>query len=343
MLLSDFDYDLPRELIAQRPLEERDQSKMMVLHRRTGEIIHSQFQKFANFLNKGDVLVLNNSKVIPARAWGRRKEKEIEFLFIKEFKSRIWEVLCRPAKKVKCGDIISFSQRLEGKVIGAGPEGKRMLQFSSSDVLSELREIGYAPLPPYINRRKTQSDLRPMDLERYQTVFAETEGSIAAPTAGLHFTTNFLEQVRAKGVEVTHITLDVGLATFKPVRVRRVEDHKMLEETYFISQTSCRNICKAKKESRPVVAVGTTSVRALESAFKDGEIHSGIHRTDLFIYPGFDFNVVDRLLTNFHLPKSTLLILTSAFAGFDLIKRAYKEAIDHRYRFFSYGDCMLII
>ncbi len=343
MLLSDFDYYLPEELIAQKPLEKRDLSKMMILNRRTGEVIHSRFQELINFLNKGDVLVLNDSKVIPARVWGRKMGREIEFLFLKGFENETWEVLCRPAKRVKCGDVISFSQGLEGMVIEVGPEGKRVLRFPSGNVLSELKKIGYAPLPPYIKRKKMQSNLKPLDLERYQTVFAETDGSIAAPTAGLHFTSSFLEQIRAKGVKISRITLDVGLATFQPVRVKRVEDHKMLEETYLISQASCLNICKAKKESRPIVAVGTTSVRTLESAFKDGKIHSGMHSTNLFIYPGFEFNVVDRLLTNFHLPKSTLLMLTSAFAGVDLIKRAYKEAVNHKYRFFSYGDCMLII
>lgn len=343
MLTSEFDYDLPQELIAQKPLPKREQSRMMVLHRGTGEIINSQFQKFPDYLNKGDVLVLNTTKVIPARTWGRKHGKEIEFLFLKECEKGTWEVLCRPAKKAKQGDVISFCPGLEGRVIKVESEGKRVIQFSSGNVLSELKKIGFAPLPPYIKRKKTHADLRLLDLERYQTVFAQKEGAIAAPTAGLHFSPLVLEKIKEKGVFVTQITLNIGLATFQPLRSKRIADHKMLEETYIISEEASQKINNAKKESKPLIAVGTTSVRALESAFKNGKVQTETNFTNLFIYPGYQFKVVDRLLTNFHLPRSTLLMLVSAFAGLDFIKEAYQEAIRCKYRFYSYGDCMLII
>jgi S-adenosylmethionine:tRNA ribosyltransferase-isomerase len=342
MLIADFDYDLPQELIAQIPLPERQNSRMMILDRRTGEIIHSRFEEFPAYLNKGDVLVLNATKVIPARAWGNKEGKDIEFLFLKESQEGLWEVLCRPAKKVKLGDVISFLPGFEGKIVKVAPEGKRTIRFSSGDVLSRLKKIGFAPLPPYIKRTKKNADLRALDLERYQTVFARKEGAIAAPTAGLHFTPQILERIRARGVQVTKILLDVGLATFQPIRVRRVEDFNMLEEKYSISQAASQTINGAKKERRPIVAVGTTSVRTLESAFNNGKIQPGRGSTNLFIYPGYKFKAVEKLLTNFHLPKSTLLMLVAAFAGLDLIKKAYTEAIRQKYRFYSYGDCMFI-
>jgi S-adenosylmethionine:tRNA ribosyltransferase-isomerase len=288
-------------------------------------------------------LVLNDSKVIPARVWGKNKDSEIEFLFLQETEKGIWEVLCRPAKKVKFGDIIHFSPKLRGEVIQEGLEGRRHIRFKTENVLTELREIGYAPLPPYIKRKRSQIDIRPTDLERYQTVFAHQDGSIAAPTAGLHFTPPMLNSIKAKGVELETITLELGLATFQPVRAIRVEDHQMLEERYSISENVAKTINTAKKEKRPVIAVGTTSVRTLESAYTAEEVQPGTRSTGLFIYPGYLFQVVDRLLTNFHLPKSTLLMLVSAFAGSDFIKRAYAEAITHKYRFYSYGDCMLIL
>jgi S-adenosylmethionine:tRNA ribosyltransferase-isomerase len=343
MRVSDFDYDLPKELIAQVPLEERDQSRMMILDRDKSGISHSQFQHFSDYLKKGDVLVLNSSKVFPARVWGKKKDAEIEFLFLKEIQKDVWEVLCRPAKKVKTGDTIHFTSQFQGDVIEEGSEGRRHIRFNTQDVISELRSIGYAPLPPYIKREKSQKDIRFLDLDRYQTVFALKEGSIAAPTAGLHFTPGILESIKAKGVDVTTISLDVGLATFQPVRVNRVEGHRMLEERYTINKETARIITTAQKEKRSVVAVGTTSVRALESAFQTDELKPGTHVTDLFIYPGYSFKVVDRLLTNFPLPKSTLLMMVSAFAGLDLTKEAYTEAVTHKYRFYSYGDCMLIL
>jgi len=343
MLTADFDYDLPQELIAQIPLPKREQSRMMILHRRTGKIIHSRFEEFPDYLNKGDVLVLNNTKVIPARTWGKKEGKEIEFLFLKESQEGLWEVLCRPAKKARLGDVISFSPGFEGKIVKVEPEGKRVIRFSSGDVLSRLKKIGFAPLPPYIKRKKKNVELKAQDLERYQTVFARKEGAIAAPTAGLHFTPQILEKIKAKRVQVAEISLDVGLATFQPVRAKRIEDFHMLVETYSITHSVSQTINEAKKESRPIIAVGTTSVRTLESAFKSGKIHPGRGSTNLFIYPGYEFKAVDRLLTNFHLPQSTLLMLVAAFAGLDFIKKAYQEAIRQKYRFYSYGDCMFIL
>jgi S-adenosylmethionine:tRNA ribosyltransferase-isomerase len=343
MRVSDFDYDLPKELIAQIPLKKRDSSRMMILDRKKDRIIHSQFQNFPDCLHEGDVLVLNNSKVFPARVWGQKKNKDIEFLFLKEIEKGVWEVLCRPAKKVKLDDIIYFSSRLQGEVIKEGSEGRRHIRFATEHVLSELQTIGYAPLPPYIKRKKSQMDIRSIDLDRYQTVFALNEGSIAAPTAGLHFTPVLLNTIKAKGVEVVEITLDVGLATFQPVRAKRVEDHQMLEERYTISEDAAITINTAKKNKRPVIAVGTTSVRALESAFTKNGVKPGTYMSNLFIYPGYAPRIGDKLLTNFHLPKSTLLMLVSAFTGLDFMKKAYKEAIQKKYRFYSYGDCMFIL
>ncbi len=343
MWISDFDYELPAELIAQKPLPKRELSRMMVLHRETGEIIHSRFSEFPAYLRKDDVLVLNTSKVIPARVYGKTEGKEIEFLFLKELGDGLWEVLCRPAKKVRLGDVVVFSDEFEAKIASIGPEGKRTIQFTSGDILPKLKKFGFAPLPPYIKRKSKNSELRALDIKRYQTVFAEHDGAIAAPTAGLHFTPDILKEIAARGAAIVRITLDVGLATFQPVRVTKIENHQMLEEDYTISPSASRIINSAKKESRPLTAVGTTSVRALESVFQKGKIQPGKGSTRLFIYPGYRFKAVDRLLTNFHLPKSTLLMMVSAFAGLDFIKRAYKEAVRQEYRFYSYGDCMLII
>ncbi len=343
MLVSDFDYELPTELIAQKPLPKRERSRMMVLHRKTREIIHSRFSEFPSYLQKDGVLVVNTTKVIPARVYGQKEGKEIEFLFLKEQEKGLWVVLCRPAKKVLPGNVIFFAEGFEGKIVDAGPEGRRTIRFAAGNILSKLKKFGFAPLPPYIRRQSENSELRAMDLERYQTVFAQKEGSIAAPTAGLHFTPDTLKEIKAKGVQIVRITLDVGLATFQPVRVKKTEDHQMLEEDYTISPSSSRVINEAKKLSRPVCAVGTTSVRALESAFQGGKTHAGTGTTRLFIYPGYKFKAVDRLLTNFHLPQSTLLMMISAFAGLDFIKKAYTEAARQKYRFYSYGDCMLIV
>jgi len=350
MLVSDFDYHLPPELIAQKPLPRRDDSRMMVLNRKTGDILLSQFRNFSDYLHKGDVLVLNNTKVIPARAWGKRNGAAVEFLFLGEVRPGSWEVLCRPARKVSLNDTIRFSEKMAGRVVGIGPEGMRLIQFNSGNILDELKRIGYPPLPPYIKRHKAQADLRLLDLRRYQTAFARKGESIAAPTAGLHFTREGLRRIADNGVEIARICLDVGLATFQPVRAKRVEDHRMLIERFSISPKAARIINTAKNEDKPVVAVGTTTVRALESAARSEdsstghkEIKSGVQATGLFIYPGHEFKIPDRLLTNFHLPQSTLLMLVAAFTGKDFILRAYREAVRQKYRFYSYGDCMLIL
>jgi len=365
---SEFDYHLPPELIAQSPLPERDDSRMMVVRRNEGTISHARFKDFPDFLRADDVLVLNDTRVIPAKAWGKRGRASVEFLFIKEKAPGLWDVLCKPAKRVRPGDKVFFPDGLEAEVVGTGDEGRRTLRFPATDVLGHLRNIGFAPLPPYIKRKKGDTGERPKDLNRYQTVFAEKDGAIAAPTAGLHFTEDILRTIENKGVRLACVTLDVGLATFQPMRTERLEDHKMLEETYSISKSAAGAINQTKKAKRPVIAVGTTVVRTLESAaanihqskkeerwlMEGGSqdvsskepanfIQPGPGTTSLFIYPGYEFKVVDHLLTNFHLPKSTLLMLVSAFAGRDLIRKAYREAVREKYRFFSYGDCMLII
>lgn len=342
---SDFDFALPPELVAQRPLAERSASRMMIVERRTGAIRHGRFADFPAYFARGEVLVLNDTRVIPARLWGTKDGREIEFLFIKETSPETWDVLCRPARRLKPGDLVAFAEGFEAEVTDAAEEGRRTLRFKGKDAAGLMSTAGFAPLPPYIKRGKKLAHLRDEDLRRYQTVFAADAGSIAAPTAGLHFTEDVLAGLRAKGVEVAAVTLSVGLATFQPVRAAKLDDHRMLEETYVISPETARVVNAARRESQPVTAVGTTSVRALESAAEagGGSVQAGPGTTRLFIRPGYEFKVVDRLLTNFHLPRSTLLMLVSALAGFDLIKEAYAEAVRERYRFFSFGDCMLIV
>ena len=342
MLVSDFDYDLPPELIAQEPLQKRDHSRMMVLERKTGKIFHSSFQNFPDLLSDRDVMVINETRVFPARVWGEAEGKMVEFLFLTKKENNIWEVLCRPAKKVKIGEIINFSQGLYGKVLKTGPEGRRYIQFDIPNVKKILKKIGAAPLPPYIKRPELGGPQRKSDIERYQTIYARKGSSIAAPTAGLHFTPDIISKIKAKGVKVVPVSLNVGLATFQPVRVEEVEKHDMLKESYTLSASASSLIQNAKTQGCPVIAVGTTTVRTLESVFKNSGIKPGTYETDLFIYPGYTFKAVDKLLTNFHLPRSTLLMMVSAFAGTALIKKAYAEAVKQKYRFFSYGDCMFI-
>lgn len=342
MLTSAFDYELPSELIAQKPLQKRDESRMMVVDRRTGEIIHSLFRNLPEYLHQGEVLVLNSVKVIPAKAYGTKNGQDVEFLFLKEKEAGAWEVLCRPAKKIRKGDLVFFAPGFEGRVSDVGEEGKRILHFSSGNVLGHLRKVGFAPLPPYIKRPRKDLRLRTFDLERYQTFFSRREGAIAAPTAGLHFTPQVLQRIKKHGVVVCDINLEVGQATFQPVRTEHIEDHKMLEERFTIGPSAARKINLAKKEKRPVIAVGTTVVRTLETASGPRRVETGTQSTGLFICPGYTFKTVDRLLTNFHLPGSTLLMLVSAFAGLEIIRKAYAEAVRQRYRFYSYGDCMFI-
>ena len=315
---------------------------MMVVDRKSGTIRHARFREFSGTMGAGEVLVLNDTRVLPARLWGTSGEARIEFLFIREPAPGTWEVLCRPAKRVRAGDPVRFPGGVTARVSGLADDGRRMLDFGQADVRSLLRESGYAPLPPYIKRARQDDSARPVDIERYQTVFARKEGAIAAPTAGLHFTRGVLRALEERGVDVRRVTLDVGLATFQPVRAELVADHKMLEESYAITPAVARAIGAAKSEGRRVTAVGTTVVRTLESAWHDGSVRPGRGSTALFITPGYEFRVIDRLLTNFHLPQSTLLMLVSAFAGHELSMAAYREAVRERYRFFSYGDCMLI-
>ena len=341
--VSDFDYDLPAELIAQHPLPRRDDSRLMVVDRAAGTIRHGRFRDFPGYMAGGDVLVLNDTRVLPARLWGTSGRAKIEFLFVREVTPGVWDVLCRPAKRVRPGDEVRFPEGVPARVAGPGGEGRRLLDFGDADVRGLLRRAGYAPLPPYIRRAKQDEAARPEDILRYQTVFARKEGAIAAPTAGLHFTEIGLRELAARGVAVRRVTLDVGLATFQPVRAELVAEHKMLEEAYAVTPAVAKAVNTAKGEGRPVTAVGTTVVRTLESAWRDGAVRSGRRSTALFITPGFEFHVVDRLLTNFHLPRSTLLMLVSAFAGYDLAMRAYAEAVREKYRFFSYGDGMLIV
>ena len=341
--VTDFDYELPPELIAQRPLPRRDDSRLMIIERQAGTIRHGRFAEFPGLLAPGDVLVLNDTKVLPARLWATSGEAKVELLFVRETGPGTWEVLCRPAKRVREGGVLRFPGGTEARVAGRAEEGRRLLDFGAADVRALLQKAGYAPLPPYIKRAREDEAARPEDISRYQTVFARKEGAIAAPTAGLHFTPKALRELKTKGVDVRRVTLDVGPATFQPVRAELVADHRMLEETYSVTPTAAKAVNAAKVEGRPVTAVGTTVVRTLESAWRDGAVRPGRGSTSLFITPGYEFRVVDRLLTNFHLPRSTLLMLVSAFAGHDLVMRAYREAVQERYRFFSYGDGMLVL
>lgn len=318
---------------------------MMVVDRAGRAIRHERFVNLPAYLRQGEVLVLNDTRVIPARLWGTKDGRDIEFLLVKEIEPGTWEALCRPARRLKPGDRVTFPEGYQAEVTAMGEEGGRSLRFTPNSVADLMARAGFAPLPPYIKRGKKLAHWREEDLRRYQTVFAQRQGSIAAPTAGLHFTPGVLAALQDRGVEIATLTLNVGLATFQPVRAQRLEDHRMLPESYVISPQAARAVNAARSESRPVVAVGTTSVRALESAAAagGGRVLSGERSTDLFIRPGFQFGIVDKLLTNFHLPQSTLLMLVSALAGLDLVKKAYAQAVRERYRFFSYGDCMLII
>ena len=346
MLLSDFDYELPEELIAQRPTEKRQDSRMMVLDRVNHQILHRHFYDIVDLINDDCVLILNNTKVIPARLYGYKDTgARIEVFLLKEGTNKEWEVLIRPSKRVKDGTVIKISDELSVQVIHPlEDDGKWLVKMLyEGDILEILHRVGNIPLPPYIERKMASEDLKKLDFERYQTVYAKDEGSVAAPTAGLHFTREILEKLRGKGVEIGYVTLNVGIGTFRPVKCENILDHKMDSEAFEISQETAELINRAKKEGKKIVAVGTTTVRTLETAYKQfGEIKACKSASELFIYPPYEFKVVDNLITNFHLPKSTLLMLVSALAGKDFIFEAYKEAIDNKYRFYSYGDCMYI-
>lgn len=349
MLLSEYDYNLPEELIAQLPADKRDNSRMMVLNRQDRTISHKHFYDIVDLLDKNTLLVMNNTKVLPARLIGYKDTgAKIEVFLLKqsEQRLRLWDVLIKPSKRVKPDTIIKISDELSVKALKRLEENGEWLVeliFDGDNVLDVLHRNGQIPLPPYIERKIQNDDLRKLDFERYQTVYAKDEGSVAAPTAGLHFTKEILQKLEAKGVELAYVTLNVGLGTFRPVQCENVENHKMHSETFEISEKAAEQINRAKKEGKQIVAVGTTTVRTLETAYqKYGCIKPCQDHSELFIYPPYEFKVIDKLITNFHLPKSTLLMLVSALAGKDFIFQAYKEAIENKYRFFSYGDCMFI-
>lgn len=339
MKLSDFDYELPEELIAQTPISKRDTSRLMVLDKKTGEITHKHFHDIIHELNKGDVLVLNDTKVIPARLIGTKEETGavIELLLLKDLGENVWECLSRPAKRLKEGTIVTFSPKLKAEVVEKKDEGIVLVKLIYDGILMEiLDELGEMPLPPYIHEKL-------QDKDRYQTVYAKNIGSAAAPTAGLHFTEELLDELKNKGVEILFITLHVGLGTFRPVEVENVLEHHMHSEFYQMSREVADKLNLAKKEGRKIYAVGTTSVRTLETIMhKYHEFRECSGNTDIFIYPGFEFQAIDGLITNFHLPKSTLLMLVSALSSREIILHAYKIAVEEKYRFFSFGDAMFI-
>ncbi len=339
MNTSDFNYYLPHELIAQTPLKQREKSRMLVLDKNSGKIIHDKFENILNYVNKGDTFVFNDTKVLPARLFGHRKDKEeaIEVLLLKQENGDKWQTLVKPGKKMKLDTEIIFSDELSAKVVDILEEGERILEFKYNGIFNEiLDKLGTMPLPPYITEKLEDKD-------RYQTVYSKNLGSAAAPTAGLHFTNEIIQKLNEKGVNVVYVTLHVGLGTFRPVKVHKLEEHKMHSEYFVISKEACDVINNTKKNGKKVYAVGTTSCRVLESATdENGIIHDMAKETDIFIYPGYKFKMVDNLITNFHLPESTLIMLVSALAGRENVLNAYNEAVEEKYRFFSFGDCMLI-
>ena len=339
MKTSDFNYDLPKELIAQIPIEKRDMSRLMVLDKSTGKIEHKVFHDIIDYLDKGDTLVLNDTKVIPARIFGYRENKEesIEVLLVKDYGNDTWEVLAKPGKKLKIDTEIIFSDNLKARVIDILEEGERVIKFEYNGIFNELLdEIGIMPLPPYITEKLEDKD-------RYQTVYSKIRGSAAAPTAGLHFTKELLNKIGEKGINIVYVTLHVGIGTFRPVKVDDILEHKMHSEYYEVSENAAKVINETKKRGNKVVCVGTTSCRTLESASsEDGMVRAEKKETSIFIYPGYKFKVVTNLITNFHLPESTLIMLVSALAGKDNIMNAYNEAVKEKYRFFSFGDAMYI-
>lgn len=339
MKTDDFDYYLPEELIAQTPLANRSDSRLMIVDKNTGKIKHEHFYNIINYLNKGDVLVLNNTKVIPARIIGIKEETNavIELLLLKELKNDIWECLVKPARRIKIGTIVKFSDKLKCECIKIFDEGICHFKMIYSGILLEiLDELGTMPLPPYIHEKLEDKD-------RYQTVYAKYSGSAAAPTAGLHFTKDLLEKIEKKGVIICYITLHVGLGTFRPVKVNDVKEHNMHYEEYQITKDVCNILNKAQKENRIIISVGTTTTRTLESVMTKYNKFVPVHEeTNIFIYPGYKFKAISAQITNFHLPKSTLIMLVSAFASKDIILSAYKEAVKEKYRFFSFGDSMML-
>lgn len=337
----DFYYELPKELIAQDPLEDRSASRLMVLGRRDGSIEHHVFRDIVNYLHPGDCLVLNNTRVIPARLFGTKEgtQADIELLLLKRLEADRWETLVKPGKKAKIGTKLLFGNGLlTGEILDIVEDGSRIIQFSYDGIFEEiLDQLGEMPLPPYITHRLE-------DKQRYQTVYAKEEGSAAAPTAGLHFTPQLLEQIQSLGVEIAEVTLHVGLGTFRPVKTDNVLEHHMHSEFYSIEQEQADKINQAKADGHRVIAVGTTSTRTLESvANADGYVKAASGWTQIFIYPGYQFRCIDALITNFHLPESTLIMLVSALAGREHVLEAYAQAVQEKYRFFSFGDAMLVV
>ena len=340
MKVSDFDFYLPEELIAQCPLKERDSSRFMLVDRKTGEIEHKVFHDVIDYLEKGDTLVLNNTRVMPARLIGEKEETggKIEFLLLKRIEGDKWECLAKPGKKAKVGAMFTFGEgKLKAVVREIGLEGNRVIEFIYNGIFEEiLDELGQMPLPPYIHEKLD-------DRERYQTVYSKEKGSAAAPTAGLHFTEDLLEKIREKGVNIAFVTLHVGLGTFRPVKVESIDEHIMHSEYYELDEENAKIINDTKKRGNRVIAVGTTSTRTLETiGNENGEVRAQSGWTNIFIFPGYKFNIVDALITNFHLPESTLIMLVSALAGKENIMNAYKKAVEEKYRFFSFGDSMFI-
>ena len=340
MKTSDFYYDLPHELIAQTPLKDRQKSRMMLLNKDSGKITHESFENIINYINKGDTLVLNDTKVLPARLFGHRESKEeaIEVLLLKQREGDVWQTLAKPGKKLKIGTKIVFDEKLlSAKVIDILEDGQRVIEFKYNGIFNEiLDKLGSMPLPPYITEKLDDKD-------RYQTVYSKNLGSAAAPTAGLHFTKEVLKQLEDKGVNLVYVTLHVGLGTFRPVKVDNVESHQMHSEYFVITKEACNVINETKRKGNKVYSVGTTSCRVLETATdENGIIHEMAKDTNIFIYPGYKFKMIDGLLTNFHLPESTLIMLVSALAGKENILNAYNVAVKEKYRFFSFGDCMFI-
>lgn len=346
MKLSDFDYELPQELIAQMPADKRENSKMLVLNRADKTIVHKHFYDIVDYLDNDTLLVLNNTKVLPARLFGTKDTgAKIEVFLLECVNNKLWKSLIKPSKRVKPDTLITISNELSIRALKkTDDEGEWLVELIYEGNLTDiLHKVGNIPLPPYIERKTNSEELKKFDMERYQTVYAKDEGSVAAPTAGLHFTKEILEKLKEKGVEIVYITLNVGLGTFRPVKCENILEHKMHSETFEITQEAADAINSAKANGKKITAVGTTTVRTLETAYqKFGTIKACHGASELFIYPPYEFKIIDNLITNFHLPKSTLLMLVSALAGKDFIFQAYKEAIDNKYRFFSYGDCMFI-
>lgn len=337
MLVTDFDYDLPQELIAQHPMEPRDHSRLLVVDKKTGEIEHKHFYDLVNYLKPGDVLVFNDTRVIPARLHGTKDTgAHVEVFLLTRRDATDWEVLVRPGKKLQVGAKINFSDELSCEVIEHTDFSGRVVRFKYDGIFEEILDrLGETPLPPYITAPLE-------DKERYQTVYNRERGSAAAPTAGLHFTKELLQKIKEIGCEEVFVTLHVGLGTFRPVSEAKIEDHKMHKEFYTVSQEAADAVNKAKAEGRRIIAVGTTAVRTLEAAGADGQLHAGSSWTNIFIYPGYKFRLVDDLVTNFHLPQSTLLMLVSTLSTREIMLQTYKKAVEEKYRFFSFGDAMFI-